>query len=393
MRERPAPAPRPEAGVPARPFLFLVLSLALVAAVLPAWPGASRATDVGGIITVDATWTLAGSPYVATSTVAVQNGATLTIEPGVTVKFAAGAQFQIGSESNGGGTVVADAASGDPIVFTSAQASPAPGDWPGVRSYVNMNRPYYFSGGVYVTGTIFRNCVFEYAGGASVSTVFNHAGASPAFIDCTFRRSLGTTYLLYGGLAGTTDTLVLTRCTFSDNNLGVGNILTSHHAHLYNCRFTGNTANAVVTTNLGRLLMENTVVSDNPGSRVGLEVNSNGHMIVSCSVISRNGVAGAIAGIHVNSSTGACSLEVAQSIIQNNTPRSITVNGNVHRIDATNNWWGTTDTTAIAASLYDCRINSGRSCVVFTPILDTPTTCALTPVRPTSWGRLKRAYR
>jgi hypothetical protein len=45
----------------------------------------AMATDVGGIIDIDTTWDLAGSPYNITSTIQVNEGVTLTIEPGVVV--------------------------------------------------------------------------------------------------------------------------------------------------------------------------------------------------------------------------------------------------------------------------------------------------------------------
>jgi len=44
-------------------------------------------TEVGGSIDTNTTWTLEGSPYIVTDSLTVEEGATLTIEAGVTVKF------------------------------------------------------------------------------------------------------------------------------------------------------------------------------------------------------------------------------------------------------------------------------------------------------------------
>ena len=41
------------------------------------------ATNVGGTITTNTTWTPAGSPYIMTGSVTVTQGINLTIEPGV----------------------------------------------------------------------------------------------------------------------------------------------------------------------------------------------------------------------------------------------------------------------------------------------------------------------
>ena len=51
---------------------------------------ATARAQVSGSITSDTTWTAAASPVTVTGTVTVPAGRTLTIEPGVTVKFAAG---------------------------------------------------------------------------------------------------------------------------------------------------------------------------------------------------------------------------------------------------------------------------------------------------------------
>jgi parallel beta-helix repeat protein len=46
-----------------------------------------EATDVGGHITSDTTWNLTGSPYIIKDNITVNAGITLTIEPGVIVKY------------------------------------------------------------------------------------------------------------------------------------------------------------------------------------------------------------------------------------------------------------------------------------------------------------------
>ena len=65
--------------------VVVLLSLIVLAVMALADPPATASvlTDVGGPITSSTTWDLAGSPYVVTSDVTVQNGAVLTIEPGV----------------------------------------------------------------------------------------------------------------------------------------------------------------------------------------------------------------------------------------------------------------------------------------------------------------------
>lgn len=62
-----------------------VLMLIALPAVLSTPLSAAASTPVSGPITADTTWTLANSPYTLTGDVTVQNGATLTIEPGVEV--------------------------------------------------------------------------------------------------------------------------------------------------------------------------------------------------------------------------------------------------------------------------------------------------------------------
>ncbi len=80
-------------------------------------------TVVSGIINTNTTWPLANSPYIVTGNVLVSEGVTLTIEPGIEVRFDSGTALQTD------GTLIARGTSTDNITFTSNQSTPAAGDW------------------------------------------------------------------------------------------------------------------------------------------------------------------------------------------------------------------------------------------------------------------------
>jgi hypothetical protein len=84
-----------------RPFQRWVLVLVFLLSTyqpVAGWADFSpEATIVGGIINTDTSWTTAGSPYEATSIVTVVPNVTLTIEPGVEVRFAPNTRLANGS--------------------------------------------------------------------------------------------------------------------------------------------------------------------------------------------------------------------------------------------------------------------------------------------------------
>jgi hypothetical protein len=71
----------------------------------------------------DKTWSLGGYVY-------VRDGATISIEPGTVIASTDGALF-----IDRGAKIMADGSADDPIVFTSALSTPAPGDWGGIIIY------------------------------------------------------------------------------------------------------------------------------------------------------------------------------------------------------------------------------------------------------------------
>jgi hypothetical protein len=93
----------------------------------------------GDGLTVDATLHERGVPYHVDGNFyigRIGNGlATLTIEPGVTMKFEANRSLEVQhytGDEPAGAALVAKGTADKPIVFTSASATPAPGDWVGI---------------------------------------------------------------------------------------------------------------------------------------------------------------------------------------------------------------------------------------------------------------------
>lgn len=184
--------------------LFVAL-ITLIALIIGAPKSqAQSGVVVGGAIAVDTVWSLAQSPYRVNRDIVVQQGATLTIDPGVVISFEAGRSLQVE------GTVVALGEAETPIVFTSANATPQPGDWGHILfSDASADATYSDTPGeacqdYYLAGSIMRYTVIQF-GGAGDSPALQIENASPV-ISCSVVQfnaaqgiyAAGTSAYLYG---------------------------------------------------------------------------------------------------------------------------------------------------------------------------------------------------
>ena len=99
-------------------------------------------------ITSDQTWT-SNNDYAVNDDTIIDNGATLTIEPGTVIKSAAGKGLYVYN-----GTLIAEGTEEKPIVFTSSAKNPAKGAWVGLVFYEGT-----------LNNTTLKYCEIEYAGG------------------------------------------------------------------------------------------------------------------------------------------------------------------------------------------------------------------------------------
>src|SRR5215471_17302604 len=163
--------------------------VALTALVVLAWPRLAAAqTNVSGTISTSTTWTLAGSPYIVTGDIYVQNSAPpapiLTIQAGTTVKFNSGVNMYIGWSYPGGLQAVGTSAS--PIVFT-ANGSTTPGFWRGIQ----MNAS--------TSSTQISFATVSYGGLANNWGGIYVIGCSPTISNVTLQNNVHSGIAVYGG--------------------------------------------------------------------------------------------------------------------------------------------------------------------------------------------------
>jgi len=161
-------------------------------------------TVVNANITVNTTWTLAGSPYDVANDITVMEGVTLTIEPGVTVRFANHARLDVR------GKILAQGTSANRILFTGStaqkgwwenlaiQGTSAAPNMGSVLDFVTVEYGGEATAGIYlyeavaqISNTIVRNnAMHGIAGG-------NHAWANLANVAVEGNGTLADHYAVY----------------------------------------------------------------------------------------------------------------------------------------------------------------------------------------------------
>jgi hypothetical protein len=120
-----------------------------------------------------------GIPYFISGLTTVQNSATLTIEPGVELRFnpaATNPRLIIGESGTGtSGGLIARGTASQPIIFTSDAADPEPGDWANIVFRSNVT-----------DDSIIAHAVIEYGGYPSQGNIYI-SGSSPAIQNCMVR--------------------------------------------------------------------------------------------------------------------------------------------------------------------------------------------------------------
>ncbi|MFN7020646.1 MAG: immunoglobulin domain-containing protein [Phycisphaerales bacterium] len=317
--------------------------------------GSASATNVCGPISADTTWNLAGSPYTLTCDVRVLTGATLTIDPGVVVRFEhntalvaeGGVVSAIGT--SGSGTIlfqtvyILDRGAGTRVQGGKIHVEHAV--FSGLQSGVELvccGSP--FDPPLRVDHCIFdsnQNGISGYTLPFSLITnslfTNNQVAAGQAYqryVNCQFQSNVDA--LPYA------ESVSLEDCELSGNNVAFASS-TGNNMIARRCHFHGNQVAMDRVTHIERCLIE--------FNQVGVRITTPYMAFFEC------------------------------NDIHSNFTWDVEMNTNV-TISAPNNWWGTTSTTAIDAVIKDGFDQIGLGFLQYGPILPGPqqttSTCACT---------------
>jgi hypothetical protein len=387
------------------------------------------ATEVTGIIYSNTTWTKANSPYNLTSPITVVSEATLTIEPGTVVQLNE-YHLQIN------GTLIARGTRNDPISFTGGKPI-STGGWKIttednaysiVFSPSSANWSQQAQSGCIIENAVIGNLVID-GGSPKISNSFlgniDMWGGTPEISNNTVVGGIGVyagsalianntvsqQYHYFLGYEGAivaqrydrnNNVIIITRkaTPFVSANVIIGNISQVAQGigfETENATITDNTIYGCYGRGIGfyegtgnATILGNTIYDCSYGIGINetLLLYSNHNAVIT---IQRNLIRNTTLGID---STLPATVE--NNTIKNNkvgiatsAPMTVTYNnieGNnqsvylasSNNLNATNNWWGTTDTQAISKSIHDSDDDSTLGKVTFVPFLNEPNP-AVTP--------------
>jgi hypothetical protein len=216
----------------------------------------SKSAEVGGIINSNTIWTVEESPYIVISNILVAENASLTIQPGVVVKFndfylyVDGLLYAVGLPENY-------------IRFTSNQSIPQNGDWKEIKFRDSSQDATFDESNHYISGCIMKYCIVEFASNASERRAINIENSapyldnlivqynayygiswisgSPKITNCLIRNNSGGNGM---GMAGdpysnsTISNPIIENCIIENNNYGI--ILNRGHSIVKNCQILNN---------------------------------------------------------------------------------------------------------------------------------------------------------
>lgn len=347
-----------------RKFAYAILIITILVGGLLLLEDSQAATSINGTIDADTTWTRDGSPYTLTGDVTINNGVTLTIQAGVTVNFGP-YEIQVdgilnAQSTSDNKTVFSGGYSTSRIVFSSTSSG------------CIVDNAYFTSVAIAVEkgSPLISNNYFT----STPSTLIAISGGSPSITGNVLNFDSGADCIRIN--SGSAPVISHNLIVGTGQNYGIYTEGTGYitYNNITGC-YTGIYAVGAPTIQYNNIMdnVNDGIRSENSASTVQYNVLANNNVgisvtgIISYNTIANNGVAGIWGPLP--------SADITRNNIYANTQ-------NVHltelyNITAVNNWWGTTDASAINQTIWDHKndpINLGT--LNFIPYLNEPNSLA-----------------
>lgn len=339
-------------------------------------------TEVSGNITTDTVWTLASSPYIVKDTVQVLQGAKLTIEPGVVVKFYKGTGLNIDGE------FIAEGTRDSMITFTSYD--PAQG-WGNIKFFEHAVSAEFDKDNNYVHGSKIRYCKIEKGGGNEGNDDYIEAMVAARyprlFIDHNIIEKNGAMAIWFFENSGSviTNNIVRNNLTSGDDhreiiysasggNIFIGNII-EDNGGWFSLRVGGDAnivKNNIIRNNNNGLSYESKsgIVSGNSidhNIEIGLNIRGDRdwYSEISSNKISNNSIGIKVVENYSGDYDGGVSL--TNNNIFDNSDYNILLSNHSKDVNANYNYWGFVDHSIIEANIYDYYDDISLGRVLYEP--------------------------
>ena len=395
---------------------YFIIALLLSVLVGTMYFGKGQAsTDVSGIISSDTTWSQANSPYNLKGVVMVQNGVDLIIDGGTTVNFN-------GYSIDVNGTLTAKGSSSNPIKMNNGAVNlmTSSSNWnaqaqSGCIIENAIFTPITDIKGTPTNGISINECSPKIAYNTNIT--LDIYGGSPSIIQNRILRVLlyyGTAQICnnsinYLHLGGGSPVIAFNRIdsgisSYYSNDCGCQPIIWNNDISI-----VGGAQEAVINlgNSTGEAIIAHNKITGIPGHETWIDGQkvipqiSYGMIVRSNTEILNNIISGCVtASISVRGDNRELSVQIKNNTIDwlieiyGKVDAWITQNNMVNLalwagaetpgfspaasndVNATFNWWGTTDLSIIEHVVYDSADSRGLGTVTYTPILKQPNTLA-----------------
>jgi hypothetical protein len=340
-------------------------------------------TNVSGGIYSNTTWSLANSPYIVIDTVVVFPGVTLTIQPGVTVKFKNNKRLEVRQSK-----IIAIGTSIDSITFTSDSVAPSRGIWSSI--FINPNSTNKLQKFIYCNFSYADNAIQKEGSDSLLikhsSFKYNNAGIGNNTHNFIGQVQIDSSVFKFNGCGigsfytnpyGTrVFSSIIANSDFS-NNQQAGAII--GYSSVINCTLNSNQTG--IFENDGNNMIKNCIINSNSAQGY-YSFESNFDTIINCQIMYNN------IGIFDNTNAPYSGNVITKNTIENNsigiklfhTADTIYCNticsNSVHDLQyigtsnthgVIHNNWCTSDSTSTEMVIYDGFDNTSYGLVFFMP--------------------------